>query len=458
MMDVLDRVIAGFSEFMWGMPLLILLLGGGLYFTLYSRFVPFRYFRHGLDVLRGKYDSESDPGDIPHYQALSSALASTVGMGNISGVAIAITTGGPGALFWMWISAIVGMSTKFFTCTLSILYRGKDDQGQIQGGPMYYIEEGLGPKFKPLAVLFSVAGLFGCFALFQANQLTQILRDQIITAGNSAMNPNLFNFIIGVGMALLVSTVVFGGIKRIGLVASRMVPFMVALYMGAGLIILLKHVTELPAMIGLIVTDAFTGKAVLGGTLGTVLITGIRRAAFSNEAGIGTEALAHGAAKTTEPVREGLVAMLGPFIDTIIVCTVTAVVILLSGTWMTGDANGVTLTTQAFTAELGLVGHAILVISVLTFSLSTMIGYSYYGGKCTNYLFGTRWIQGYNLIYVLTLIIGAMVTIDMVINFIDGMFAIMAIPTVISTVLLSPKVMEEARRYFSKTTSSSSPS
>jgi AGCS family alanine or glycine:cation symporter len=451
-------VIAGFSEFMWGMPLLILLLGGGLYFTLYSRFVPFRYFRHGLDVLRGKYDSESDPGDIPHYQALSSALASTVGMGNISGVAIAITTGGPGALFWMWISAIVGMSTKFFTCTLSILYRGKDDQGQIQGGPMYYIEEGLGPKFKPLAVLFSVAGLFGCFALFQANQLTQILRDQIITAGNSAMNPNLFNFIIGVGMALLVSTVVFGGIKRIGLVASRMVPFMVALYMGAGLIILLKHVTELPAMIGLIVTDAFTGKAVLGGTLGTVLITGIRRAAFSNEAGIGTEALAHGAAKTTEPVREGLVAMLGPFIDTIIVCTVTAVVILLSGTWMTGDANGVTLTTQAFTAELGLVGHAILVISVLTFSLSTMIGYSYYGGKCTNYLFGTRWIQGYNLIYVLTLIIGAMVTIDMVINFIDGMFAIMAIPTVISTVLLSPKVMEEARRYFSKTTSSSSPS
>ncbi|NOZ75395.1 MAG: alanine:cation symporter family protein [FCB group bacterium] len=455
-MEFIDQALSAFSGFMWGTPLLILLLGGGLYFTFYSRFIPFRYFRHGINVLRGKYDSDSDPGDIPHYQALSSALASTVGMGNISGVAIAIHTGGPGALFWMWISAIVGMSTKFFTCTLSIMFRGKDDQGQIQGGPMYYIETGLGQKFKPLAILFSVAGLFGCFALFQANQLTQILRDQMITKSGWNLNPNLFNFFVGVGMALLVSSVVFGGIKRIGLVASRMVPFMVALYMGAGLIILLKHLPEVPAMLGFIVKDAFTGDAVLGGAVGTVIITGIRRAAFSNEAGIGTEALAHGAAKTTEPVREGLVAMLGPFIDTIIVCTVTAVVILLSGTWASGDANGVTLTTMAFSAELGVAGKFILVVSVLTFSLSTMIGYSYYGGKCTNYLFGTRWIQTYTLIYVLTLIVGAMVTIDMVINFIDGMFAIMAIPTVTSTVLLSPKVMAEARRYFGALQSSKS--
>jgi len=445
----LDNLLANFSGFMWGMPLLILLLGGGLYFTLFCRFTPFRYFRHGIDVLMGKFDSQDDPGAIPHYQALSSALASTVGMGNISGVAIAIATGGPGALFWMWLSAIVGMATKFFTCSLAIMYRGKDDQGVIQGGPMYYIEQGLGKKFKFLSVAFSVAGLFGCLVLFQANQLTQIIRDEVFhNAGIFAGDAYLGNFLVGVAMAIGVATVIFGGIKRIGYVASRMVPFMVLIYLAAGIYVLMINITEIPSLIGLIFRDAFTGEAVLGGSLGAIMIIGIKRAAFSNEAGIGTEAMAHGAAKTKEPIREGLVAMIGPFIDTIVVCTITGLVILASGAWQSSEANGVTLTTMAFTAEMGEAGRYILMFCVLIFAVSTMIGYSYYGSKCTSYLFGSKAKKYYRIFYTLTLIVAAMVSIEMAVNFVDGMYAIMAIPTMTATLLLSPRVMKEARRYF----------
>ncbi len=445
----IESFFADFSNFMWGTPLVVLLLGGGLFFTFYSRFTPFRFFRHAFLILIGKYDSEDDPGDISHFQALSSALASTVGMGNISGVAVAIHTGGPGAIFWMWLSAILGMSTKFFTCTLSILYRGKDDEGRIMGGPMYYIESGLGKKFKPLAIWFSLAGLFGCLALFQSNQLTQILRDEVFKQqGMFSGDATSGNLLVGVVIALIVSSVIFGGIKRIGLVASRMVPVMVSLYMLAGLAILAKHFAEIPEMFMFIVRDAFTGDAVMGGALGAVIITGIRRAAFSNEAGIGTEAMAHGAAKTKEPVREGLVAMIGPFIDTIIVCSVTAFAILFSGMWESSVSNGVTLTTQAFSHELGDVGRYILMISVVIFSMSTMIGYSYYGSKCTSYLFGSQFKKYYRIFYVLTLVIASLVTLDIAINFVDGMYALMAFPTMLATLLLAPRVMQEAKRYF----------
>ena len=249
---------------------------------------------------------------------------------------------------------------------LSILFRGKDDEGRIMGGPIYYIEAGLGKKFKPLAIWFSLAGLFGCLALFQSNQLTQIIRDEIFKQqGLFAGDAVIGNLLVGIFIALLVSSVIFGGIKRIGLVASRMVPVMVSLYMVAGLAILVNHYTEIPEMFMFILRDAFTGDAVMGGALGAVIITGVRRAAFSNEAGIGTEALAHGAAKTKEPVREGLVAMIGPFIDTIIVCSVTAFAILFSGMWQATESNGVTLTTQAFSHELGEVGRYILMICVI---------------------------------------------------------------------------------------------
>ncbi len=450
-MKILDEFLGKFAEFMWGTPLLVLLLGGGIFLTIYSRLIPFRYFGHAIQILRGKYDDENDPGAIPHYQALSSALASTVGMGNISGVAVAIQTGGPGALFWMWVSAIVGMATKFFTCTLAIMYRGRDDQGIIQGGPMYVIEEGLGNRFKPLAILFSIAGLFGCLSLFQVNQLTQIIRDELFQPIHLFSSyPHLGNAVVGIVCAVFVGIVAFGGIKRIGLVASRMVPAMVVLYLSAGIFILIQNISVIPELLSQIVSDAFSGNAVFGGAVGLVIITGVRRAAFSNEAGIGTEAMAHGAAKTNEPIREGLVAMLGPFIDTILVCSITAFVILSSGVWIQSEANGVSLTTMAFTHELGETGKYLLLACVFIFSISTMLGYSYYGSKCTGYLFGVKYKSWYRVVYVLSLILGAMISLDLVINFLDGMFAIMAIPTVISTLVLAPKVMTAAKLYFEK--------
>ena len=450
LLEIANSAISAFASFMWGLPLLILLLGGGIFFSLYSRFVPFKYFGHGLNILLGRYHDPKDPGEITHFQALSSALASTVGLGNISGVAIAIQMGGPGALFWMWVSAVVGMSTKFFSCTLSILYRGKDDEGNIQGGPMYYIENGLGPKFKPLSILFSLAGLVGCTVMFQSNQLADIIRNEIfIPYGWFSDSVMMGNFVQGIIMAILTAIVIFGGIQRIGQVASYMVPIMVVLYLFSGLLVIFNHLSEIPSLFGLIINDAFTGDAVMGGAVGSVIIAGVRRALFSNEAGLGTSDMAHGAAQTKEPVREGLVAMIEPFIDTIVVCTITAMVILASGVWEQEGLNGVTMTTTAFIKELGGFGKLLLLSAVLTFSLSTMMSYSYYGSKCSGYLFGTKSIFYYRCFYIVTIVIGAMITIEFVINLVDGMYAIMAIPTVVGSVLLSGKVMAEARRYFS---------
>lgn len=448
-MSILENLASDFASFMWGYPLLILMIGGGLFFTIYSRFTPFRFFSHGIKILFGHYDNPEDPGDLSHFQALSTALASTVGMGNISGVAVAINMGGPGALFWMWISAFVGMATKFFTCTLSIMYRGRDDRGEIQGGPMYVIETALGSKFRPLAVLFSTAGLIGCLPLFQANQLTQIIRDEIwLKNGLFTDSLTIGNLVVGISVAILVASVIMGGVKRIGYVASRLVPLMVILYLLAGVFIVLTNLPQIPGLLGMIIQDAFTGQAAAGGVVGAVIITGVRRASFSNEAGLGTEAMAHGAAKTREPVREGLVAMIGPFIDTIVVCSITGIVILLSGLWQGTSTSGVTLTTMAFRQELGFLGSILLLVCVFIFSLTTMFGQSYYGSKCTGYLFGTHWKQNYNLFYILTVIFGAVVSLKVVINIIDGVYALMAIPTMTSALLLSPKVRAEAKRYF----------
>ena len=450
MLEFLDDFLIKFVDFMWGTPLLVLILGGGLYFTLYSKLIPFKYLKHAIDILFGKYDNKNDPGRIPHYQALSSALASTVGMGNISGVAVALHLGGSGAIFWMWVSALVGMSTKFFTCSLAIMYRGKDDSGELQGGPMYVITEGMGEKFKPLAVLFSIAGLFGCLSLFQSNQLTQIIREELFFSNNFLVGHITFvNFSIGIVSALAIGLITFGGIKRIGLVASKLVPVMVIIYFITGSFILAMNINQIPSIMIDIVNKAISRDALSGGILGSVIIIGIKRAAFSNEAGIGTEAMAHGAAKTREPIREGLVAMLGPFIDTIIVCTLTALIILVSGVDLS-ESNGVTLTNAAFKKELGIIGQYILLLCVIIFSLTTMLGYSYYGTKCSSFLFGTKSKKKYRYIYILSIIIGAMASLDMIINFLDGMFAIMAIPTIISSLYLSSNVMERAAEYFKK--------
>ena len=412
--------------------------------------VPILYFKHAINILLGKYDSNDDPGQITHFEALSSAMAGTVGMGNIAGVAIAIHTGGPGAIFWMWITAILGMSTKFFTCTLSVMYRGYDDKGEIQGGVMYFIEKGLGEKYKPLGIMFSISGLFGSLVFFQANQLSQIIRDFIYTPLDIFQNnPNIGNLITGFLVAGLVSAVIFGGIKRIAKVASKLVPFMVGLYLIAAMIIVLKNIGNIPYVFMLIFKDAFSGESVAGGAIGSMIIIGVRRGLFSNEAGTGTETMAHGAAKTKEPVREGLVAMLGPFIDTIIVCSITAILILISGVY-NQNINGVSMTALAFEHELGIIGKIFLIIAVLTFAFSTMFGYSFYGRKCVSYLFGTKAKNIYNWIYIIMIVVASVASLDIAINFVDSAYALMVIPTMIGTILLSPKVMAEAKLYFSK--------
>lgn len=448
MFTELQNLVTQFSSWIWGIPLLILLTGGGLFLFIYSGLIPFRYMGHAVNILRGKYDKHNSPGDLSHYEALSSAIAATVGMGNISGVAIAIATGGPGAIFWMWVSAFVGMATKFFTCSLAIMYRGKDEEGNVKGGPMYVITEGLGKQWKPLAVFFALAGLIGTLPAFQANQLTQTLVDVFEVSESNLFTTKLT---LGIIIALITALVIFGGIKRIGKVAGKLVPAMVVIYLVTVVAILILKFENIPNMFSLIINDAFSGNAVLGGALGAVIITGIKRAAFSNEAGIGTAPIMHGTAKTKEPIREGLVAMLGPAIDTLLVCTLTALAILSSGIWNGFKGNGISLTLESFNAVLPYgMGSVILTICVLIFAFSTLFTYYFYGYSCLSFLTNTKIGKFYNYIYIAAIITASVVKLDFVINLIDSGYALMAIPTVISTLILAPKVKKAAKEYFEK--------
>lgn len=451
-MKALEDFTAAFSSFAWGLPLLILLVGGGLYLLIRSQFLPFRYLGHAIAVLRGKYDNPIDAGEISHFKALTTALSSTIGMGNIAGVALAISVGGPGAMFWMWVSAIVGMSTKYFTSTLAILYRGKDSDGNIQGGPMYFITEGLGKNWKFLAVLFSVFGMLGALPVVNVNQLKQAIND-IILIPNGVEVSFGSNLIIAIVLVILTSIVILGGIQRISRWASKMVPAMVVLYFVLVMIILGIYIEEVPKYLSMIVTDAFAAdyfpkdKPFLGGVLGALILHGIKRGAFSNEAGLGTAPMAHGAAKTDEPVREGLVAMLGPVIDTLIVCTLTALAILVTGVWQTTSDNGVSLTASAFEQALPY-GQYLLMVCVFFFSVSSLFSYSYYGTKCLSFLIGADKKHYYNYFYILSIVLAATTPFEAMINFIDGVFAFMAFPTMIATILLAPKVLKESKRYF----------
>lgn len=451
-MKALEDFTAAFSSFAWGLPLLILLVGGGLYLLIRSQFLPFRYLGHAISVLRGKYDNPDDAGEISHFKALTTALSSTIGMGNIAGVALAISVGGPGAMFWMWVSAIVGMSTKYFTSTLAILYRGKDSNGEIQGGPMYFITEGLGKHWNFLAVLFSVFGMLGALPVVNVNQLKQAIND-IVLIPNGVEVSFASNLVIAIILVILTSIVILGGIKRISRWASKMVPAMVVLYFVLVMIILGIYIEEVPKYLSMIVTDAFAAnyfpedKPFLGGVLGALILHGIKRGAFSNEAGLGTAAMAHGAAKTDQPVREGLVAMLGPVIDTLIVCTLTALAILVTGVWETTSDNGVSLTASAFEQALPF-GQYLLMICVFFFSVSSLFSYSYYGTKCLSFLIGADKKHYYNYFYILSIVLAATTPFEAMINFIDGVFAFMAFPTMIATILLAPKVLKESKRYF----------
>ena len=453
-MGTVEHIISEFASLAWGLPLLLLLVGGGLYLIIRSRFLPFRYFSHAIQILRGKYDDQRAPGEISHFQALSTALSSTIGMGNIAGVAVAISFGGPGAIFWMWISAIIGMSTKFFTCTLSILYRGKDSQGIPQGGPMYFIIEGLGQKWKPLATFFCLAGLIGALPVFNVNQLTQAVRD-ILFIPHGLYQGFITDLMFGLFLIAITSLVILGGIKRIGKTTAGLVPVMVVLYFLSVLTILIINFENVPKYVTLIFTDAFaaenySGDPFLGGVLGALILLGIRRGAFSNEAGIGTAPMAHGAAKTNEPIREGLVAMIGPFVDTIVICTLTALAILVTDVWQVTNNNGVSLTASAFQESIPLFGQYLLLLCIAIFSISSLFSFSYYGSKCLGFMIGADKKHYYNYFYLLSILIGATTSLELMINLIDGSYALMAIPTMTATIILAPRVLKEAKIYFMK--------
>jgi len=453
-MESIDKFVADFASAVWGLPLVILLIGGGIFLLIYSKFLPFRYLGHSIDLLKGKYDDPNDPGEINHFQALATALSSTVGMGNIAGVAVAIAVGGPGAVFWLWVSAVVGMATKFFTNTLAVMYRGKDSEGKIQGGVMYFIVEGLGRNWKFLSILFSVAGLIGALPIFNVNQLTKAI-NSILLEPNGIPTGNVSNFSIGVVLTIITSIVILGGLYRISRTVSKLVPAMVVLYFFSVLAILFINFEQLPQYFSLIFTDAFAannykGDPLFGGLLGGLILLGIRRGAFSNEAGIGTATMAHGASKTSQPIREGLVAMLGPAIDTLVVCTLTALTILVTGVWQTSEASGVALTAKAFGDSIPVFGPYLLLICIAAFSVSSLFSYSYYGTKCLSFLIGAKHKHWYNYFYIISIMLGATTEQSIILNLIDGFFALMAIPTMISTLILAPRVMKQAKLYFSQ--------
>jgi AGCS family alanine or glycine:cation symporter len=370
-------------------------------------------------------------------------------MGNISGVAVAISAGGPGAVFWMWMSAFLGMSTKFFTGTLAVMFRKRDSEGRILGGPMYIITEGLGQRWKPFSVFFAAACMLAVFPVFQSNQLTQVVRDIVLVPTGMATGFTS-DLISGLVLAFLMGIVIFGGITRIGKVAATLVPLMVLLYLVLVVIILFHYPERIIPVFKLIVSDAFSAQAVLGGAIGTIIVTGVKRAAFSNEAGVGTAPLAHSEAKTNEPVREGLVAMLGPAIDTLVVCTLTALVILITGVWENSSADGITLTALAFEQAIPTYGPYLLIVCVFFFALSTLFTLPFYGSKCFAYLAGHRYVNYYMIASMLSVVVAAVSSMHVVVGFIDSVFALMAFPNMVAAILLAPKVKAASEVYFKK--------
>jgi len=432
----------------WGLPLVVLSVGGGLYLTFLHRGIQFRGFRHAVHVLRGKYDKPEDEGDITHFQALSAALSATIGLGNIAGVAVAMSAGGPGALVWMWVVALVGMATKFTTCSLAVMYRNIHEDGSASGGPMYYIEMGLGKKWKPLAIAFAVCAFIATFGggnMFQSNQVAAALFEHFAVP----------KFVTGIVLAVAVGVVIIGGIRRIGQVAARIVPFMCVIYMLGGIIVILMNIRVMPEVIRQIFEGAMTGTAAFGGFAGAgvrqVLMQGVRRATFSNEAGLGSAPMAHAAAKTKEPIREGLVGMLGPFVDTILICSTTALVILATGAWSnTQNLSGVNMTILAFDSGLPGFGKFVVSAGVTLFAYSTMISWSYYGEKSIEYLIGSWAITPYRWLYVIVMFLGCIWTLQPVLDFSDIMYACMVVPNLTGTIFLSLRVRDAMNDYMSR--------
>lgn len=432
-------------------PEFILLIGGGLLLFIYSGAVSITKLPQALRALRTRQaqDNGKETGQISSIQALLSAIAATVGMGNIAGVAIALTIGGPGVIFWMWVSAIVGMTTKFFEGTLSIMYKGRDSAGEIQGGPMYIITEGLGKSWKPLAVAFAVFGIFGTLCFTQANQLVESITT-VFTTPMGIENTVWLRFGMGVAIIIIVGTVILGGIKRIAQFASRIVPVMVVLYFILVAAVMVLNYEMLPGVFKSIFEGAFSMEAGFG-AFAYVALTGARRAAFVNEAGVGTASMMHGASRNNDPVREGLIAMLAPAIDSGFVCTLTAMPILIAGQYAGVDGiKGLYIALNSFGALLP-GGQYMLMAIVFFFAFSTMFSYSYYGQKCTNFLFGAKHAGKYNYFYLATILIAAVMPLDALVAFMDLAFFGMALCTMTTLILLAPRVKKVMKGYFGKT-------
>lgn len=431
-------------------PMFILLIGGGLFLVLYSKFIPYRYFGHAIAITAGKYDDKNAVGDVSSFQALSAAVAATVGLGNISGVAIAIHDGGPGVVFWIWMTALLGMCIKFYSCSLAIMFRGTDSDGKLQGGPMFYITKGLGPKAKPLAIFFAICGLFGFLGVFTANQFTETFMSVVEPSETIyAMDEMNWKWAVGILLAIITSFVIFGGLTKIAKVASALVPFMVAIYLIAVVVVMVMNASQVIPALKMIITEAWNFKSLVTGGFWGLVIIGIRRAMFSNEAGLGSAPMYHGQSKTDNPIKEGLVAMLGPFIDTIMVCTFTAVVIILSGAYLE-DSSGIVMTLSAFETTLFGVGDDLLMLIVTAFALSTLFTYSYYGVKCLSFLTNAKIGKFYNWYFVVMIVFAAVASLELVKNLIDLSYALMVIPNMIAVLLLAPKVNAAAKTYFKK--------
>jgi len=441
------------------LPIIVVwLVMAGLFFTVWLGFMQVRGPKLAINLVRGIYSKPDDAGEVTHFQALATAVSGTVGLGNIAGVAVAISLGGPGATFWMILAGLLGMATKMAECMLGVKYRHEHEDGSVSGGPMYYLKDGLaergmGGLGKVLAVIFAVCmvgGAVGGGNMFQSNQATvQIIN---VTGGDDGFLAGA-PWVVGLIFAALVGAVIIGGIKSIAKVTEKIVPFMAVLYLSACLIVIFANLGSLPSAIGQIFSGAFSPEGVAGGAIGALII-GFQRAAFSNEAGLGSASVAHSAVKTKEPATEGFVAMLEPFIDTVVICTMTALTIIITGAWNDPDApeiSGVSLTSRSFETVLPWF-PTVLAIAVVLFAFSTMISWSYYGMKATGYLFGDSPVaeNGFKVVFLIFTVIGSAAALGPVINFSDSMIFLMSIPNIIGLYLLAQVIRKEIHGYFER--------
>ncbi len=455
-MEYLESLLKSASNFIWGPPLLVLLVGTGIFLSIRLRLVQVFRLGMGLRIAFGKEGHRGD-GDVSQFQSLMTALAATIGVGNIVGVATAIATGGPGALFWLWVIAFVGMATKYAEGLLAVKYRIKDERGRMQGGPMYYIERGLGAHWKWLAVLFACFGSVAAFGIGNMVQANAVIENAAALAKITASDAGYERFRLtgGIILAIITGMVVVGGIKSIARTASVLVPFMAVFYIAGALFIILRFAADIPAALLLVVSDAFTGTAATGGFAGAGVMLamrmGVARGVFSNESGLGSAPIAAAAARTDEPVEQAVVSMTGTFIDSIIVCTLTGLALIVTGVWTEGKDMAGAMTQHAFSKGLpGESGGIVVGVSVITFAYSTLIGWAYYGERCTEYLFGVKSILPYRLLWVGAVVVGAVGGLHIVWDIADVLNGLMALPNLVALIALSGVIVAETRAYQAK--------